>query len=726
MTSPAHTVLWGADAGGLALAPLAPWWALAALGALALAAVAFAMRGTGARRRRMACWAFAAFVAALALAQPVRSVPATPTDEPPAPLPVVRVLVDRSDSMSLGEPPTLAALAEGWLRAFADASEGRVRVTHQSFAERLGVARAPHESAPDEPVGAGATLLVDAAEHAIESMSRAPARPAHLILLSDGRDTSGRRLETIAAAARAAGVRVHVPALEALGRLDDEFPLRLAAHLSPGTITAGERVTIDAVASLSASERDHAEALTWLVTGVGEDGREAELLRVPSRLERSAGRSWAQARHEVRPPSWSRELVIEARAGEHAAYAVCPVRVLDAPLEALVVTGAPSLDVTFAVRAWRRSPGLRLTVLALRDPATGCPAGVRDAYAGESAQALDAETMLTPHALAGYELIVLAPGVRSALTGEAVLPPGLREALLDAAARAPGLIEFDAVASADTRPVQWSWTNTGEALLALLHGWDRPPAPLRLPAPDAPLSIDAPLILAEAETPSADVPVITARMSRGRRALGVHAQGLWRAWRDEDPADEPWTRLARFAATGDPAPPERAIALSIEPATTTPGADVRVRVQGLGEHGGVLIYDPPGAPARAIPLLSVAGEWEATVRVEAVGRHRFSVRDEGREASALAIASPVSMETLEPEPRAEAMRRLALQTGGRVFSLTEPPEPFVLALLEDTLGSGVAQRPIIDPRLAIAAIGTAFLLAWLPAMREETDREGDA
>lgn len=727
------------------LAPVAGWWASVAFLALAAFGGVVARRRHGRLRTAGALWAIASLVAAVALANPVRTHTSDRHATDDAHPPRVHVLLDRSDSMrratNAAESP--AALAERWaqtLRYAIETGTAQAAPELQAFADTTTPARPITHTMPagTENLRTDATNLHAAASAAIEALSARPANvAAHLVLLTDGADTSGADLDTLIPLARRAGVALHAPAFgPASAHTSDAPTLRLAAVAEPDTVLAGDPVRVRVALAL------HAGASTtgtrWAELRIlARDHDGSHQLVHAERLElRRLDAHWS-LRHEFRitPPTDTAELLVEASTaqagrdtgelGAHTAEAPVPLRVRPAPAEVLVVTLGPSWDVAFARRAWRADRGFRVTHLALADPASARPAAARDAIDGHAPERPDVRALLTPRRLAAYELVVLAPGVRDILKNpEASAPHGIDAAHLDAlrqaAERAPGLIVFDAIPEQDATPARLRMTETGTALLGDTPSIATRPSPT-IHVRSAAYNDPATLRIAEAVTAQAGThAAITATLTRGRREVTIPAHGLWSVWRDAAPEDNPWVRVARFAAFGDPIPPEPALELVAEPSLLAPGDRVRLRAIGAVGSPITLEHTPPIGIQRAHEFHATsspnARETHAAERVlRKPGRHVFTLRNDGRTARVSVIVAVSSLEDLESGPRARTLERLAGATGGVLFEPRTPASEWLATLQTEHTSAATRRSPWIDPRLAVGVIALLYLLAWRTA-----------
>jgi len=536
------------------------------------------------------------------------------------------------------------------------------------------------------------TRLIAAVQQAV---TRGDAdRSAGVLVLSDGRDTTGQSLPPTIRLAQQRGLAIHSVTLGGASLRRD---LSVAAAVEPARLIVNEAGTL----RIMIMQRGAAGETTTL-TVTRPDGRTqqqqvtlttdpATTVTVPVRHDTPG---LAAYRVALGPLPGERDTANNTQ----TAYAqVGPER-----LRTLLIEGQPSWDSKLLANALRQDP--RIDITQLTQLADGRLEAITTRRDGE------AELPEGRAALAAYDVVLLGRRVERAATPEffnqllqAVREDGVNLVLTRGLPIEP---ETDAGRSAlqtlaPVLPLRWradaAWwgatdaqlTPSGQGHPAFTSAQSRDDA---LPRPTAIqrglTPTPAAVVLATARTGETALPYVLEQRGGSGRVAAVLARGLWRQRMDQggrsaEVFDRFWTQLVRAVALGrayDPGEPatlrlSRTAAELGEPVTAElllrPGyAQQRAQAYLVNSRGQrqALTLTPEGARQRSVAITP-----------ESPGAYRVVVELPGMEEpngeQIKRLASPLVVQrtdreqlntTADPVP----LRLLAEATGGRVF----PPD----------------------------------------------------
>ncbi|GAB4553817.1 MAG: hypothetical protein Tsb0013_16300 [Phycisphaerales bacterium] len=646
--------------------PLA-WLVLLSLGAFAACAWR-RPRPASAAVLRGASIVLLAFIAA----GPGRSVEGEREAVPPS----VTVLVDGSASLDL--LGVGAALRDAWLTP--GALDGLREVARVTLID--------HTGAP-VPTGDGserdASPLVSTIERVL-----AVSRPEHLVLLTDGIDTTGRSLSAIDPGT----TRVHTLHLDASDAPPDA---RVVCASGTALAYAGQPATL----RVSVQQR-------------GLDGRRTRLVvshedRVVHERDIVFDAPVSGFDVEVTPTlpdgvtqgvlaySASLEPVAgEAESSNNSGVAL--LRVSAEPIRVLVLEGQPHWDTRFFVRAMRADGQVEVTSASTLDDRFR--AGTREPRVRVTRSGLLGEDRpvalpVTTDDLASYDVIVLGRGV------EQFFPGRDAEALLHAIGqrgRSLLMLRGDPVVS--TAPEARRTARVLEPLLSGAIERSFSVGDLR--------RVGAGFVLSVEEGAGFRGALLTPDASPERRSAYART----------------WSSVVRTLATGSGMAPGASVDLSASPPTLAPGERVEIRARARDADvvlpASVRIETPSGDTTELVlgidPGTPLVRGGSFTANAQGV----YSVRDgAGREARFVVVEDRAERTMLTPA--VDELRDLAQATAGTVFGASDGPDPIVRALSAQRAMR--ATPPMVEPLwdawwVALVLIGL-MLCEW--SLRRRAD-----
>jgi hypothetical protein len=350
--------------GFINFAPAAALWLIFSLAGIAALAT---LRGAAARATPW--WLVAVRLAAVSGAALVLASPGawSPSNQP-ATRPI-DIVIDGSSSMSLCDNSAapgitrLERVSDTWLAPIAspDLAEREAPPTYWRLDEQLS--RLTREQAATLVPDGAATHLWKGMLEIAAATSTAPPTPRDVVLLTDGRDTTGAPPAGLAESLRARGVRLFaVP----LGHASDTPSIRIVADPPPGLAHAGQPVPIriglrsNALAGLAADiiitdTSSGAEAARCRITLA--DAWQGDVAITPSLTPAERGGVAARL-YSVRI-----EIPGRASAPIELPTADAALQVTDRLIRVLMLEGSPSWQTRFMARAFASDPRFALTTV---------------------------------------------------------------------------------------------------------------------------------------------------------------------------------------------------------------------------------------------------------------------------------------------------------------------------------------------------------------------------
>jgi hypothetical protein len=325
--------------------------------------------------------------------------------------PALSVLIDVSASMQTvdcGDRSRLDALRDTWLRSTILSNLERVADVDYHLVGTVSepVSRNAVEMLQNEAASAEATNLFASLR---DALAASPSTSRRVLVLSDGRDTSGGSAGAIAEVARSRGVPIDtVCAGAAVQRRD------LAVHIAP----TQEFLYADEEGGLLL--RVHQTGLPVAVVDVelsvsGPDGASQQRHSLDLR-GRTIAETLIPIRHE-RPGQYAYVVQAAERPEERDAVnnkAIVFVEVSKAKAQVLMLEGQPSWDMKFVAQSLRKDPRVELTQISrLSERRTEV---IRSG--GKQGAKSDLAEILSPEGLARVDVFILGSGLERVLTPE--------------------------------------------------------------------------------------------------------------------------------------------------------------------------------------------------------------------------------------------------------------------------------------------------------------------
>jgi hypothetical protein len=738
------------------MTPVTPLWTLAPgldpalIALLALVLLALAIREAW-RAPRMSLLRFSFRLAAILFVAALLAGPSRWTASTEPVKPRVALLIDRSRSMSLRDDdagcPRLAAVKQSWLTL-----ESRSRLAAVVDASLHSVAETTQPLSITEidtlaPAGDRSRLTAGLATFL---PSRPGSTPVDLVLLSDGVDTEGALLSSLAPAAKNAGVVIHAVVPSGGGGPGDT---RLDASFDESWIVTGEKATLrvdiaetsvtGAPARLIIRERDFAGpviAERTLSLGPRQTVEIPILPPVEPAIEAAALARYVA----VLEPQPGEAVLTNNR--DTAAVQVMPKR-----LRVVLFEAEPSWDTRSFADALAADPDVELTAvyrLATQPEAPGDRARLRVTRITPGLErthrTTGSDAPITPDALDAFDLFVLGRGAATILPAEAAAH--LRT-LVEARGRALLMLRGPELPPS---PLGWASPFLGRSGTVTLRWPTLRPAEADLTAPILKLSelrctlgalkpAAIPLVFADRSPAEESVPVlIESRVGAGRIGT-VAAEGLWRAGVSGEAARDSvrrlWTRWVTRLVYGSDVPPGASALLALTRLEAAPNepitAVVRTRHETLDLSGVPLTIRRPDGVESTVALTrdaDSAAKWTASIRSDLEGDHHVRLRlpPAGDHASPMHLETMLSvkvrdLEMLETTPRREDLRSLAERTGGRLWAPTpSAAEDFAEYLERRAVARTVPPRlePLWDRGWLYVALCALLAAEWWLRRRE--------
>lgn len=683
-------------------APLLPVSLIAAACAIALVCAARSIITTPhhrAARALLPLRLLAIAIVALSLAQPGER--RAPTDHQAQP---ITLLVDDSASMSLATESTASNLAPNASAAPLSRFDElrRTWLAPESLAALqahapLTILTTSGDSVPVDRVaalapGAPTTPLWDALRRLAAShfSTTTTSAPRDVIVLSDGRDSSGPLPADLAPSLTNQNLRVFVVPV---GSSDPSRDAHVDVLAPPGVVRLGDaaplRVRVVAPAHTNAPltihvrEPDHSDEPLASRTITPGEPREFDIalpITAPPRNAPAHGTRLYQV--SLEPPAG------DTNQANNAAWAA--VQVVESSPRVLVIDGSPTWDTRLFVRALDADPAAHFTTITAvaaessdqpapalrmthREPT---PTGARTTF-GSAPSSLD-------DLLISADVIVLGSHL------ERVLGPQHGTILRDLAARGTPLLFLSAQPFDDGELADLSPTTPAPAELNWDDAqWRTPPLTTpRASAGGAELGAPKPHTRVWAWNVDADSGVsqptiVAARTSRA--IVARSAPGIWRL-SSPDASGERTSpaglarQLIWLLTTGDEAPPTPPLVLSAEPARARVGETVRLVLRARDAAASLtdwkLVSEPGGTPLPLTQDHTSADStacWNAAFTPTQGGVARFTLHSAqgGVSAQTSVIVANTDPERDEPSTDLASLRQLALSTGGVPLGVAE-------------------------------------------------------
>lgn len=696
--------------------PVIPPWAIALL-ALILAGLAvkgYAGRDPAGRRR----WAKAVLLAlrlasigilAVILAGPSRQSAAAGPDEKPR----LAVLVDVSGSMNVRDVKEKSREEVALDRAFRIVDAPAVARGFTTSLDGFAAGVTPLD--PSQRAGGKSTetRLLDTVREQAGKMAGSPAGSA-ILVVSDGRDTGGGRVDPVAASAKASGLRIHTMTLGDAAPADgvwlraeidrETFLLHQPAEARVRVWSAKQR----GVTVVAESDGQTVRVPVHLIAGV------AVPVTIPLRTDAPGERRVALSLEGL-----SAGLAPRPR---HVFYGVLPKRI-----KVLILAGEPDWDTKFIAQALRLDERIELV------SATALMTGRAEVISTRS----EVNTVpTTPREIASYDVIVVGAkpervlnesGIASivdyvAAGGHAVLldEPAASWSSLDPVHRGDGVEDESAIRFARDAPPLLAGLPAASADAALSH--------MPVPAVRRATGLK-PAARSILETTGGKPAVVAMDFGRGR-AVAVLARDLWR-WRMLPPDsgalsevhDLLWSNLVRWLALGDGFEPGGAVKLELDARTLAPGRPLSVEVSARWRPSAdfaprMSVVNEQGD---RVPVTMTRGEsetrWNGTFTPRVEGEYRVvldasPLRDAPIEKRFRAVAEDREEWNTSADPA--LMRDLSARTGGLVLDAAKIDEvPALLLDAQPRAGKTIRTEPAWDRWGVLALIAGLLGAEWL-------------
>lgn len=616
--------------------------------------------------------------------------------------PEVVLLVDRSRSMSVHDGdagcPRLASMQQSWL---TESNRARLAAAATTTLYAVADTTEPLPAGDIEslqPSGSRSRLAAGIA--ALVSAGRAPAgaRSLDLVLLSDGIDTEGSPLGSLASAAKSAGARIHAVVPSGGAGPGDTS---LDASFDRPWIVAGE----DATLRLDIAESGYAGASARLTvrerSGEGPIVAERTVTLGPRQtVEMKLHPAAEQANGSVTLARYAATL--EPQPGEALAANNLDsafVQILPKRLRVVLFEGEPSWDTRSFSDALAAEPEIELTTVYRLEPPAAAAGGPRFRVTRITPglerirRTIDADAPLTADALDAFDVFVFGRRAGVILSADSIAH--IRMLVEDRGRSALLLRGPDAPPS----PLDWASPFLGIAeiqtlLWPTLRATDLesalPPTRIaELRCTLGALRLAATSVVVADRGPADEPAPIFIEMRVGSGRIGaLAAEGIWRAGVSGDAgraaARRLWAGWVRRLAYGSDVPPGAPAYLALNTLEAVPGepitAVVRTRRESLDLTRVPLTIRRPDGVELDAPLTREPGtsaKWTTTFRMESEGDHFVQLRlpMESADTPATTTESMFTVkerdaEMLETTPRRADLESLTEPTGGRVWAPT--------------------------------------------------------
>lgn len=657
--------------------PVLPHWTivLLALVLTALAVMDYAKRSVSTGRRMIglvpvALRLVSIGILAIILAGPTRQAAVAGGNDRPR----LAVLVDVSGSMHVRDVKEKSREEVAFDRAFQVVDSSAIARLFDTSLDGFDTAITPLDPSKRTGGRQTETLLLDVVRDQVDKLAGSPAGSA-ILIISDGRDTSGRPIDPVVATAKASGLRIHTMPLGGTTLTDNVW---LGAEIDHPSFLLNQNGRLQ-VRVWSARERD--------VTVVAEVKDEVD--RVPVHLPAGVMVPVTIPLRTQNPGEHRVTIALEGLTAEitpqprHVFYEVLSKRI-----KVLILAGEPDWNTKFIAQALRRDERIELV------SAAALTAGRVEVIATRSdVSAVPA----TPQEFAQFDVIIVGDtpvrivhpsGLASmvdyvAAGGHVVLLGSLPSAwsVLDPVIRGSSASEDTAIRFSRDAPALFAGLLSRDAVEPVLS---------RMPT----LAIEKvknlkPAAYSLMETRSGEPVMAVMNVGRGR-TVALLAHDLWR-WRmqaaPEASMDELydvlWANLVRWLALGDGFEPGSAVKLELESRSVTLGRPLTVEVAARWLPGAVFsphvsVWNEQGD---RVALTMSRGEsetrWNSTFTPRVEGEYRVELDASPWHEAAVVRRFRVvdeDREKLNTSADSELMRQLAQRTGGLVLDASKIDE----------------------------------------------------
>jgi hypothetical protein len=562
---------------------------------------------------------------------------------------------------------------------------------------------------------------------------------AHVLLVSDGRDTTGSYAVDAARSAHERGYSVHTLCL---GAASPQTDLALLVRQPVVVTSPGRRVWV------SAQVRDAGVPRLEARIRVLCDGRPAGAQAV------TVGPGISEARIPIeasRPGLYRYALRLPAVPGESDTAnnnAEFLLQVLQTTARVLMIEGIPSWDTRFLADALRRDPGVTVDVYTrLTDARTYAVLGRADSEEG-------GEMPRTSEELARYDVAILGRGL------EAMLGPPEAEAVRRWVAESGGALVFlrgragtGLPALAQVAPLDWAPDDVADLRLRLTQegsfyagfvfdGEDSPGEavghfPALLSASRVTGEKALAVVLARAEgwdaaQPGREMALVAYHRYGQGVSMAIGGEGLWR-WAFRPATADPsaqvyarfWHHTMRWLASAAGFLPGRDVSLRADRAVCVQGEPVLLsgglRGRMLGSAPALVVDEPGGRQSRLIPGLARArpAEFTAAYRPTAPGTYIVRTAGPGPSAACGFDVRPAGSEEMNTSADPELMREISSAGGGMSVTPADVSDlPERLAALEAWRSRRQGEPATAWDRAIVLGLLLGLLVTeWLVRMR---------
>ena len=697
--------------------PVLPLWAivLLVLALTALTVMEYAKRSVSAGRETIRLVLVALRLTSIIILAIILAGPTRPTAVAGGVArPRLAVLVDVSGSMHVRDVKEKSREEAAFNCAFQVVDSPTITRLFDTSLDGFDAAVTPLDPSKRADGRPTETLLFDVVRDQVDKLAGSPAGSA-ILVISDGRDTSGRPIDPVIESAKASGLRIHTMPLGGTTLTGNVW---FDAKIDRPIFLLNQHGQLQARV-WSARERD--------VTVVAEvDG---EVARVPIRL--TAGvmvpvtiplrtQTPGERRVTISLEGLPAEITPQPR---HVFYEVLSKRI-----KVLILAGEPDWNTKFIAQALRRDERIELV------SAAALTAGRVEVIATRS----DVSAVpTTPQELALFDVIIVGS------TPERIVTSSGLASMVDYVASGGHVVLLGAMPSAWSvlDPVIRS-SNTSEetvihlsrdapALFAgLLPREATEPTLSRMPtlATEKVKSLK-PAAYSLMETRNGEPAMAVMNVGRGRSVASL-THDLWR-WRmqaaPETNMDELydvlWANLVRWLALGDGFEPGSAVKLELESRTVTPGRPLAVEVSSrwLPEADfspRVSVWNEQGDHVAL--TMSRGGsdtQWNSTFTPRVEGEYRIELdASPWREAAIVRRFRAVDedQEKLNTSADPELMRQLAQRTGGLVLDASKIDEvPAQLIDAQPRLETTTQMEPAWNRWEALLLLTALLGVEWM-------------